>query len=802
MINGIDEMEEQGPAAPTVVAPGPAPKKAPSLELTLAQQANRAIEAGADPHDVTDRLGTMLRHLKANPEHAAAGAAALAGGADPAAVTSRVWSLTQPTSSSVPPIAAASTGAAPNQAGRRAAMAAEPPLLGTGALRALEQGATFGAGDELNAGVRALVTPETYASAVADERGKNRAYAAAHPVANFGAELAGGAGTLALGGPALRAAGAGVDAVIGTGRLARLAKLLGSGATVGGVAGAGSAEGGLSERASGAAKGAAAGAATAGTLSLAGKALSPLAAALLDRSGLRAPATEVAPVLPAPKKQANWLQQLVGRVGVGSVQDRADELVGRVATKGGRTIDDIRTAATAASPDKPVILADLAGEGAQQLAAGARGFTESAASSKVPAILRGRAEGSGARLSADMTAASETKPVNPYELANQMSEARRTQANALYANAYAHGKVDDATIDELLKLPYFKDAYGFAKNLAKLEDRTLPERITQVFEKGAAPPTPPGFTDEQWATMRARVPDNPELNPPDVVKDVHETVPDVEALDMVKRGIDAHIEKNLARNSIDKAAAVKLQQRLGQFLAKVDAAVPEYGQARAAYHESSRMLDALEKGRKAVNLDPRAAELELRALETPHEQGLYRYGLQDALNQVVNGTRDGAPVAGKLAGTSTARHQLSLIARDAPSADELLRRAGEERAMSETNQRILGGSNTAEKLQGQNTIAGAGGGQELPARITLNPATLVYRALKTRMDAATRGLNAETADAVSARLMSGSTNRAELLKTLDQLEAAQRRGKLSDAKARQILRLPAAAEAGRAVSSP
>jgi hypothetical protein len=159
----------------------------------------------------------------------------------------------------------------------------------------------------------------------------------------------------------------------------------------------------------------------------------------------------------------------------------------------------------------------------------------------------------------------------------------------------------------MLKLPYFKDAYGFAKNLAKLEGRQLPERITQVVEKGTPPPAPPGFSDEQWATMRARVPDNAELNPPDVVKEVHETVPDVEALDMVKRGIDAHIEKNLARNSIDKAAAVKLQQRLDQFLTKVDAAVPEYGQARAAYHESSRMLEALEKGRKAIKLDPRAS---------------------------------------------------------------------------------------------------------------------------------------------------------------------------------------------------
>jgi hypothetical protein len=66
----------------------------------------------------------------------------------------------------------------------------------------------------------------------------------AHTAASIGADLAGGAATLGLASPALRAAGAGVEAVIGTGRLARLTKLLGGGASVGSVAGAGSAEGG------------------------------------------------------------------------------------------------------------------------------------------------------------------------------------------------------------------------------------------------------------------------------------------------------------------------------------------------------------------------------------------------------------------------------------------------------------------------------------------------------------------------------------------------------------------------------
>jgi hypothetical protein len=76
--------------------------------------------------------------------------------------------------------AAASTAAAPNQAGRRAAMAAEPPLLGTGALRALEQGATFGFGDELNAGVRVGVHAHDVRRRAPRRARQNRRTANAH----------------------------------------------------------------------------------------------------------------------------------------------------------------------------------------------------------------------------------------------------------------------------------------------------------------------------------------------------------------------------------------------------------------------------------------------------------------------------------------------------------------------------------------------------------------------------------------------------------------------------------------------
>lgn len=74
------------------------PKAPPSLEMVLSQQANEAIQAGADPHAATEMLGTMVRHLRSSPSLSKQGADALSQGADPHAVARTVWELAQSTS--------------------------------------------------------------------------------------------------------------------------------------------------------------------------------------------------------------------------------------------------------------------------------------------------------------------------------------------------------------------------------------------------------------------------------------------------------------------------------------------------------------------------------------------------------------------------------------------------------------------------------------------------------------------------------------------------------------------------------
>jgi hypothetical protein len=202
------------------------PKQAPSLELTLAEQANDAMKQGADPHAATEMLGTMLKHLKANPGLAKQGADALAQGADPHEVSNTVWKLAQPSASPDKQFAA---------------------LVG--------QGATLGFGSKILGGIDAAnkMLPRALGgeSAPLSSFGKNYASTrdqinaaaaqgiADHPIAGRATEALGGALTTL---PALAE-----QAVAKAPLLIRSLRGAGTGAAIGAASGAGHATGGVSD---------------------------------------------------------------------------------------------------------------------------------------------------------------------------------------------------------------------------------------------------------------------------------------------------------------------------------------------------------------------------------------------------------------------------------------------------------------------------------------------------------------------------------------------------------------------------
>lgn len=151
-----------------------------------------------------------------------------------------------------------------------------PSRFGRGLIRAGAQGATFGFGEEIEAGVRAAFSPRTYEEILPEIRREMREYSGAYPGTALAAELAGG---LALGGGAgaLRSgavrAGTGLAARAARGAAAAAGSAPGRAITSGpgqaAIGGFGSAEGDLGDRALGAALGGVVGAA----LPAAGKAV-------------------------------------------------------------------------------------------------------------------------------------------------------------------------------------------------------------------------------------------------------------------------------------------------------------------------------------------------------------------------------------------------------------------------------------------------------------------------------------------------------------------------------------------------
>jgi hypothetical protein len=211
-----------------------------------------------------------------------------------------------------------------------------------GGLRTIEQGATLGFGDELNAGIRALVPGQTLADALADERASVAGFRERHPVGAFGAEILGGMGGGKVLGVAGRAAGLPGMAPATTG-VGRALRSTAAGAAVGGVAAAGSAEGDVSDRIRAMPRGMAFGAAAAATMNAAGAAVKTGGKALANRAS-----------------QPTMVGKALRSAGIPTATDLAKGDLIRQLQRSGMSIDEAERAAAAGGSE--TMLMDVAGE--------------------------------------------------------------------------------------------------------------------------------------------------------------------------------------------------------------------------------------------------------------------------------------------------------------------------------------------------------------------------------------------------------------------------------------------------------
>lgn len=676
------------PDAPAVGAPGPVPVKPPSLEFVLAQQANDAILKGADPHVITDNLGTMLRHLRANPDLATSGADALAKGADPTKMASVLWSRSKndvPYSASLPTPAPTMYDGSPAKAG---------------VVQEALQGATGGFGDEIAAGadagidaLKAKVTGkgdfgktfnDAYSQNVTARRQALAALEKDHPVGAGIAQVGGGL-TTALAGGLLRGGAAAIQAVPEAeavpalvGRTARgiaskIAAGIGTGVATGAVYGAGNAEGSLDNRLAGAGHGAV----TGGIFGGAAPILTGVAGNLINRTPLPGMASRalsgVADAL--PDVLGNPLQRFANSFGPKGAaaatiasRDEMDRAAGFVPNDVPQGVTPI--ALHSAGPNLEGLaegIANRPGQGKTTLIRAIGGTQEQMR----PAIAQAFDQGTGTtaesgeallkRLADEHAAidnasdvaksvaadAAGKKPVAPMAPVDawkqavggklgdgmaqlqQLVDERSATGKTMYDAAREATKgqvVESPTLKSIMQTPTGKAAY----NWAQARQANLIPDAANALEPADAAKLGSMFSPGQWADLTATAAKRGVVLPPMAgAEPVAQGLPNPETVHLMKRYL-ASVAKLGMNDGLQGKASAEATGAMSLW-GKVRGELPEsWQQADDAYAAKSRLIDQFNAGRNLTRTQLNPA-------------GNAQQGLAKSLNRVQDNVEAASP---------------------------------------------------------------------------------------------------------------------------------------------------------------
>jgi hypothetical protein len=698
----------------------------PSLELTLAQQANDAMAAGVDPRAATEMLGKMLAHLKQNPALADHGAEALANGIDPHAISAKLWEMTN------------ATPAAPGE--QAPLLVRSGRMLRDAAREIVEHPSSL-----ITTPIRAAMT--TFSPGVGEARPDPRLSKGGNPTVPIGGRFAFGnqpvgyrtapiarvaydaehggvtdaqrraAGLATLGNVALPAIATGISrplAQSGVNRL--LANSLG-GTTGAAVLGAAS---NPDDPFAGAVAGGATGALLtgvapgtfaltrrlgSGAVDMFGVRPSGLTAQEMaaDAAAMRAPVGPQAEASNTPTMRA-MAENTPAAGGRGSVLSprmpnaptplqRLRSTTGR-AVLGGTPIESAKTVAlrelarrfgddavtradalayAERAGTKPVAVLDLGGGNVAGLARTAK-ETPGLARRQIPEFLQQRSAGTpgaeGAtleRITRDVENRLGLPPENYFQTADQMAQQQKALSKPAY-DAVRHEIVDDPEVLSLFDIPEFRFAH---KAVAQAE---------RIRPNGAKIPPLSGTAEVGGETIRAQ------------------NAQSLGTLDKMRQYIGDVARGKLESKRIDRNTAGAMLERLDAVTERLDALYPEYADARAGYSGRARMMDAHVAGKEDfLSLDPRELRAKIDALPEG-EADMYRRGAYDALRSRLVKMKDGANIGQWLEDNPDVRDRVAALAKNPDDAASLRSDLGIERAMGQRKNAILGGPNTAERL--------------------------------------------------------------------------------------------------------
>jgi hypothetical protein len=581
-----------------------------------------------------------------------------------------------------------------------------PPTMVDSGIRGARQGATFNFGDELAAisaaspipgknpdvpdvsfgpdliagGARLLgekIAPsifgtgggEAYDETKARERARNEEAQRVNPGSYLTGEFGGALATLPVTPmitPFRAAEGAGIAArgAAGAGNLAT------TGATYGAVAGAGGADGDLVDRAIGAGKGAALGAVVAPAVGGAVHSVGAAAGVVGDHIKASRNPTGVAQEMAAERVRASGVDP----------QELADSV--QAAHDAGSTQFTLADA----SPDN---LGGLPGTIVRQQGPGRaparefldnRQFGSEDSSSQTQRVNSAISDLFGSGRQADEISAA--------------ADARSTQAQPHFDEAYKVGSYTTPVLDELATRPSVVQALNSAEKIANDEGRTLP---TIIRDQNGNPVSNEAFqnfhadqraridrdvadllgSDGSLETTNRLIKERADQSSPLYDAARSQTVPDnqglidllprlkaagafqsavkkmridnqpfdignVRAWDYMKRALDDKIGAAVRAGEKDDARILTGLKR--ELTNTIDATVPEYGQARQVFSSHSDLVNAVEDGSKALSPSYTREQLAADFPElTSGEQEMFRVGASNALREkLANASGTGA----------------------------------------------------------------------------------------------------------------------------------------------------------------
>lgn len=387
--------------------------------------------------------------------------------------------------------------------------------------------------------------------------------------------------------------------------------------------------------------------------------------------------------------------------------------------------------------------------------------------------------GAGARVQQQVEQALPA-PRDYFDVEDAITANLRSIGDNEYQRAFAVGPINDKQLIDIANNPELSSIWAKAQRLARLEGRDLPTKMEPVL-------------DDTGALVG--------LKPTD------QTIPDVQSLHYLKRALDDTIDAGFRGNAgVGKAEAAVLKDSIrNPLVARLDALVPEYREARALYAGDLEVRDALRLGRDILKGKMRPQQLqrslanmsdaEREAVKTGARQSIFE-PLEDATTN-----RNFAQRLRGVRGDSAAMQKLQMVMD--PSEYRFFERAlRREDELFKRGSRVMGGSRTTPLAEGVAALDDMIAKQDIPAAVNFILAGNPGRVAAFARWVSNLNPGREFGDKVYTKLSQvlSASNPDELRNVLDMLARSQSYGQYM-ARVKNVATGPVAGVAGNVVPS-